>query len=429
MKNTILFIMSLLFVIASLQAQPLENMRSLTIGDKVPNIELDNIVNYKTTTANLSDFRGKLLVLDFWATWCSSCIKGFPKLAQLQTEFKDDLRILLVNAKNTNDTKKKISSFLKKKNLLSGGDFHLPVVIEDTVLNQLFPYQMLPHYVWISRNGELIATTASDQVTEKNIKDLLAGKDVQFRMKEDLIDFDRSKPLFLNDQLHLEKDVFKYYSGITGYLSGLPSGISGHQDSAGQVNRLSITNANLKQLYKIAFQVSLPNNRIIYDLSDSSDFFCSGDDCAEWKYSHFYCYEVYGHSFPHQDVYKTMQQDLRGLFGYQAKKEKRKINCLVIRTNRSQKKPLSKGGKPVNNLGTYGEKLYIRNQPLSQLINYLDRILPIPVFDETNYDEHLDLNLPHDLSNIQLLKATLSKYGFTVSEEKRLLEVFVISDR
>ena len=57
-------------------------IKPLKIGDKVPDIEFKNIINYKSKTARLSDFKGKLVILDFWGTWCTSCIAAFPKMEE-----------------------------------------------------------------------------------------------------------------------------------------------------------------------------------------------------------------------------------------------------------------------------------------------------------------------------------------------------------
>ena len=55
-----------------------------------------------------AEFRGKTLVIDVWATWCSSCIKGMPKLLALHEKYKDDPRveIITVSIDRTGDEKK-----------------------------------------------------------------------------------------------------------------------------------------------------------------------------------------------------------------------------------------------------------------------------------------------------------------------------------
>lgn len=55
----------------------------LTIGDKVPDIVLNHVINYKAGDIKLSDFKGKLVILDFWSSWCGACIALFPHMDSL----------------------------------------------------------------------------------------------------------------------------------------------------------------------------------------------------------------------------------------------------------------------------------------------------------------------------------------------------------
>lgn len=58
-------------------------------------------------------YKGKFLVLDFWATWCGPCIASFPKLSELEQKYKDNSS--LVFASITGESKGKIDTFIKKK--------------------------------------------------------------------------------------------------------------------------------------------------------------------------------------------------------------------------------------------------------------------------------------------------------------------------
>jgi thiol-disulfide isomerase/thioredoxin len=42
----------------------------------------------------LSDYLGKVVIIDFWATWCAPCRKGIPDLISIQNEYKDDLVVI-----------------------------------------------------------------------------------------------------------------------------------------------------------------------------------------------------------------------------------------------------------------------------------------------------------------------------------------------
>ena len=57
----------------------------LGIGNQAPDIHL---TNPKGESIILSSFRGKVVLIDFWASWCAPCVKEQPELAQLYRQYK-----------------------------------------------------------------------------------------------------------------------------------------------------------------------------------------------------------------------------------------------------------------------------------------------------------------------------------------------------
>ena len=66
--------------------QQLDEMRPLSMGQVAPEIELPNP---EGQTVKLSDFRGKYVMIDFWAGWCKPCREENPNVVRLYNEYKD----------------------------------------------------------------------------------------------------------------------------------------------------------------------------------------------------------------------------------------------------------------------------------------------------------------------------------------------------
>jgi cytochrome c biogenesis protein CcmG/thiol:disulfide interchange protein DsbE len=62
---------------------------------QAPDFTLNNL---EGSSVSLSDFRGKVVIIDFWATWCPPCRKGIPDFVEMQIEYgEDELVVLGIN--------------------------------------------------------------------------------------------------------------------------------------------------------------------------------------------------------------------------------------------------------------------------------------------------------------------------------------------
>ncbi len=71
------------------------------IGRPAPNFTLEDLDGRKIS---LDQFKGKIVMLDFWATWCGPCRMTMPVAEELQKEYSDIMVLLAVNLQESNDT-------------------------------------------------------------------------------------------------------------------------------------------------------------------------------------------------------------------------------------------------------------------------------------------------------------------------------------
>ncbi|WP_184549245.1 TlpA family protein disulfide reductase [Mucilaginibacter sp. FT3.2] len=183
------------------------------------NVLLEKVLNNNGQPLKLSDFKDKLLILDFWATSCGACIQAMPRLDSLVAAFVGKLVVLPVTAEPGD----RIAAFQHTNAFLKNKRFR--TVVGDRVLHRLFPHRMLPHEVWIDGSGKVLGFTEASDITGFTLEAALARKGLASRMKEDVLDYDRSKPLLVKDNGGSDT-AYQYRSVITGMLQGLGSNLS-----------------------------------------------------------------------------------------------------------------------------------------------------------------------------------------------------------
>lgn len=428
MKTNIVILLLLLSVTAVARQKQTANAKSqpvsatprhLRVGERVPEVLIPRLINYKSSTAKLSDFKDQLLILDFWSVNCSGCIAALPKMQALQDKFGSQVMILPV----TYDQELITVNFWKKNRYTKG--LSLPSVVNDKILSAWFKHQLIPHEAWIYK-GVVVGLTASDYVTEENIRQVLDGKKVNWPVKNDfLTPYDYGKPTLQVDKNQYDQSTPVKYAAVYGYREGGKSQKGSVRNSAAHTTRNYFTNFTVPMAYYTYwhelrdpdFKKGLPffpdPNRVILEVKDPKKYASieeTGGYLDQWHRHHLFCYESVNPDTgqTNQAQSEAVIKDLDHLLGLHGRFENRKIKCLVLVAPAAKDTSVS----------------------LKNVVSRLNQLAKNPpVIDQTGLHGSKEPELsPESWNDLTALRKALQVYGIALKEEERELEMFVLTE-
>ncbi|MGN6602449.1 MAG: TlpA family protein disulfide reductase [Ginsengibacter sp.] len=426
-------------------------IRPLMKGQKVPNLHFVLHRNDSTYSVNLYDLKKKLILFDFWGTYCSTCIAQMAHLERLQEEFGKKIQIIIVTKNSKNEVDKlfqRINGHVSKD--ITDASRHLPFVVDDTLLSALFPHDGLPTHVWLDSAKALMGVAFDNSTTAENIRSFLKGDKIKLA-EIDLTAIDPSNPMSWIGNGSSLRAQLKSYSFIFSRLphSGGGDGqVTALIDSAtNKIVGLTCLNMRITDLYKLAWfhyknpNIGIPDNIILLEVKNKGKFYAprKTSEYFDWADTSLFTYVIRQPVKDADQIYNSMRQDLDRYFHYQSNFEYRKIKCLALKRISDEGKIMTKGLEPKLQLifDSNQAKLELQNQPLSILFSSIESVVfsqaPfLPLFNETNYHGRVDLTLPWNgnVENVSIpaLRKSLRKYGLDLVEEYKVLKMLVISD-
>ncbi len=273
-------------------------------GELVPDLTFQTVLNANVKQSSLHKLKGKVVLIEFWATWCGSCLGAMPHLHELQRKYKDRLQVITV----TEETAKRTGQYLlsKPSNLWFAIDTGASIAA-------VFPHQLIPHTVLISAEGRLIGNTSPEFVTDKLMDSVLDQQTVHLPEKKDnLLGVDE----LLAKNFYEKPDVANKFL-MEPEIKGAPGFSTTYRsDSNFTGRRITAVNVGLVSLYSMAYG-NYPFKRMIDSLSKK-------DKAAS------YCLDIIVDN--KAQLLPTLQKELAQRFDVQAKlvNQPREVYVLTI---------------------------------------------------------------------------------------------------
>jgi len=157
------FIFLILYMVSGYSCS---NYKEVDVNRTAPDFTLYDLQSKKTVS--LSDFRGKTILLRFWADWCPTCSLQMPELDQLYRRYRD--KGFVIVAVNVMQSEEDVKNFIEKHKLT------YPVLLDkDGEISRLYSITGIPTNLLIDKDMAIREIVKGDNIRKilKRLPDLL----------------------------------------------------------------------------------------------------------------------------------------------------------------------------------------------------------------------------------------------------------------
>jgi uncharacterized protein (TIGR03435 family) len=364
-------------------------------GEAPPPLGLESILQAPSgPLPSWEALRGKVVVLEFWATWCGPCIAAIPHLNELADKFKDQpVQFIAI----TDEAEKVVTPFLRKKPL------HAWIGLDtDKSMFKDYGVTGIPHTVVVDQKGIIAAITYPTSLTEEHLKDLLAGK--RIALVEHATE---SRPQVPANSKPEPEALFQVI---------IRPSAGGPMSSSSSRGRLNINGSSLLNALSTCYGIN--STRIVTNSALPEGWFD---------------FIIRTRETDNEKIKTWLRQAVESTFGVNAWHETRQMDAFVMKAgqpNEHLAPTVSTGG---SSMSSGGGSLNCVNVSISSLAWSLEEILHKPVIDETRLTNHYDFQLlwnekkTGETEPDELIKALHGQLGLELAPATRPVDLLVIN--
>lgn len=349
---------------------------SIQIGSLVPDFDVNILTKEGTVKKNIKDYRGKVVILEFWATYCGPCFPAMEHLATLYKKFPNDLEVINV----TDEERWKVVNFLKKR------PTSMPIAIDASkFINQLFYHHLMPHTIIIDPQGYIKAITSPEEVTEEVIYLAKSGAILAVKTKAEFATKTENATAMTVVQA---EDKSFYKVTVSAQKEGVQPQFNKKSDF-----EYEFVNCTVPLMYQVLYQTTRPNpnDRACLEVSEQTKYL------LEEKQQ--YCLTIKVPEAMKHRLGEIGMKNLEDIFGLKSKNENRIRKVYALTTNKDTAVATSNAGM---------------NMPLKDFLKLLwdTKVIDMPIVNESETADTSIIwvaDFPKEVSKVQ---ESIQRLGF-----------------
>lgn len=358
------------------------------IGQPAPELGIEKFLQAPEGEKSLSALKGKVVVLEFWATWCAPCVAAIPHLNQLNEEFRDK-QVQFISV--TDEGEDIIAPFLKRQEMKSwiGLD-------KDRSAFEAYGVRGIPRTFLINQEGIIAASLHPVGLSSDIIEKVIKGKKIERPKlpKPKTVENEGTDPIFKILIAPTEKE----------------GGRSSSKISKGYKQR-EAESKTLHQILSMAYGV--PTTRIT-----------GPKTLLESRY------EI-SVRLPTNQFELLFQQALTASLQLRVSNQKKSVEVFVLMAGEDSAEKLKPSVMGSGGSMTSGGRGKIKtiNGEISMLANSLESVLERIVEDGTGIEGKYDWEITYDEDDPNSVLAALKEQlGLRIRKEQREIEFLVVND-